>query len=144
MKRLCFFLALLLRLEHPRLGSSFRRRAGGGSPLRRRQLPVAGPRGSCPRRSPGRGPNAGIAGDLREASPAVPACPVVFHCNSIGDCAAGGVCSATVLGQCCGTGGVVICCATGNFVEVRCPCKCTGPLCAVQCIHSSEVTLSCA
>jgi hypothetical protein len=117
--------------------------------------PVADPRsggGNCPLPdlaglAPGEVPAAALNAGLQVAfasSPAVPACPVVFHCNSIGACAAGGVCSATILGQCCGTGGVVICCATGNFVEVRCPCKCTGPLCAAQCIHSSEVAFNCA
>jgi hypothetical protein len=77
------------------------------------------------------------------AAPAVPACPVTFHCNSIANCAAGGVCSVGLLGPCCNTGGVVLCCASGNISETRCACKCTGPLCAVSCVHSTEVNWNC-
>ena len=77
-------------------------------------------------------------------SPAIPACPETFYCNSISGCGPGPVCFETLLGPCCSTGGEALCCLSGNIIVVRCPCKCTGPLCSAACAASTNVTLDCS
>ncbi len=75
---------------------------------------------------------------------APPACPVNFACNSIGNCAAGPLCSLTVLGPCCTTTtGLRICCLSGSIKVTQCPCRCSGSPCAIQCVSSSNLSWSC-
>jgi hypothetical protein len=77
-------------------------------------------------------------------TPAYPACPTTFACNSLAGCAAGATCTNTVLGRCCRDGGAVLCCQTGEILEQACPCQCTGAVCATsQCTSSTNVTVSC-
>ena len=78
-------------------------------------------------------------------TPAAPACPVTFHCNSIAGCARGLVCDAVILGPCCTDGGATLCCQNGgNLVETQCGCKCTGEVCLETCAESHEIGLSCS
>lgn len=49
-------------------------------------------------------------------TPAVPACPVTSHCNSVAGCAPGPVCTAIALGQCCTNGSVLFCCGSGGTI----------------------------
>jgi hypothetical protein len=77
-------------------------------------------------------------------TPAYPACPVTFQCNSIAGCGAGPVCAVSVLGPCCKDGSAVLCCQGGGDIVVdRCPCQCTGPLCSSACASKTNVTVSC-
>jgi len=79
------------------------------------------------------------------ATPAFPACPVTFLCNSLTDCAAGPVCGTRLIGTCCDSGGgTIFCCPdNGNIRVFKCPCKCAGPNCASTCLTSSNVTTLC-
>jgi hypothetical protein len=75
----------------------------------------------------------------------VPACPVKFDCTSIGNCAAGPICSLTDIGACCQTpSGPVLCCLSGTIKVRRCPCQCTGPACSLLCASSTDVRWRCA
>jgi hypothetical protein len=77
-------------------------------------------------------------------TPAYPACPTTFSCNSIAGCAAGSICTATVIGRCCRDGGAVLCCQDGGDIAVdRCPCQCIGPVCLSSCLSSTNVSVSC-
>src|SRR5436309_12935622 len=115
MKRALFLVAVLLLMSNlawaqaagTAQASAADPRAGGNC-----QLPdLAG-------LSPGQRAAAALSAGLQVTyvdSPAVPACPVTFQCNSIAGCARGMVCSATFLGPCCSIGGGgVLCCANGG------------------------------
>jgi hypothetical protein len=74
----------------------------------------------------------------------VPACPVRFDCDSIGNCAAGPLCSLTDIGACCQTaGGPVLCCINGTIKVRQCPCQCTGFACSLLCASSTDVKWRC-
>lgn len=81
---------------------------------------------------------------VTSAAAAVPLCPVTFHCNSIGNCAAGPLCALSDIGQCCSSGGFRLCCLSGTIKVTRCPCRCTSTLCSSQCVASDEVNWSCS
>jgi hypothetical protein len=73
-----------------------------------------------------------------------PACPVTYNCNSVAGCAAGSVCSATVLGRCCRDGNATLCCQDGDDIVVnRCGCVCTGTVCSSACTSKTNVSVSC-
>jgi hypothetical protein len=79
------------------------------------------------------------------AQAATPLCPVTFHCNSIGNCAAGPLCSLTDIGSCCAAGsGLVLCCTSGTIKVTRCPCRCTSPHCSASCSANNEVNWGCS
>jgi hypothetical protein len=145
MKRALFLVAVLFLMSNLAWAQ-----AAGTAPS-----PVADPRagGNCQLPdlaglSPGQRAAAAINAGLEMTfvdSPAVPACPATFQCDSIAGCARGMVCAATILGPCCNFGTGVLCCANGgSLVEVQCPCKCTGPLCSSACASSTNVTLNCS
>lgn len=76
---------------------------------------------------------------------AAPVCPTKFSCSSIVNCAAGSVCSLTDIGPCCTYGGgLSLCCLQGTIKVRRCPCRCTAPACALQCLDSTDVSWSCS
>jgi len=74
---------------------------------------------------------------------AVPACPNTFKCNSITNCAKGPICAITDIGQCCGRGGLVLCCISGTIKVQTCPCQCTGTFCSLLCVSSNDVSFRC-
>lgn len=74
-----------------------------------------------------------------------PACPVTFHCNSIGNCGIGPLCAIGNIGPCCSAGGGLnLCCINGNIWVKKCPCRCTGNPCSITCPNSTEVNWHCA
>lgn len=86
------------------------------------------------------------AGFMPTPTPAqLPQCPTHFQCSSIGNCAAGQICSLTDIGACCQvTPMLARCCISGTIKVVRCPCRCTAQLCALQCVQSANVSSSCS
>jgi hypothetical protein len=74
-----------------------------------------------------------------------PACPTTFKCNSIANCQAGSVCSATFLGHCCRDGNATLCCQDGGDIVVdRCACVCPfGVVCSSACTSKTNVSVNC-
>jgi len=76
---------------------------------------------------------------------AVPMCPQKFSCSSIVNCGIGSLCAAADIGPCCTTGGgLSLCCIQGSIKVRRCPCRCTGNPCNIQCPNSTDVKWSCS
>jgi hypothetical protein len=77
----------------------------------------------------------------------VPTCPTVSLCSSVTNCGIRPVtCTSVLLGPCCSTGGLTVCCVVPRRIVVStCNCACTVPSlpCPSACTTTLNVTRAC-